>query len=89
MFTGRNSGSNQVIQFGPIAGGGGWKLDVFDEFGQPIRDPYADAWEATLDEILPCLLSFVSDETDWADSMGGSVSFWTVVTSHRIAAGVP
>lgn len=87
MFTGRIPESDQRVRFGPVGDGGGWKLDVISASGEPLSDPYSDAWEATFDEILPYLIRYASEDVLWTDDLGGRVSFWTVVTSHRIAAG--
>jgi hypothetical protein len=68
-------------------GGAGWKLDVFGH-DPNWSDPYGDAWEQTLDEILPHLARFVDSNSTWKIHLSGeSVTFWAVISGHIIPAG--
>jgi len=68
-------------------GGVGWKLDVSGH-DQNWSDPYSDAWEQSLDEILPHLARFVDGTTSWKVYPSGEpISFWEVISAHVVPAG--
>ena len=68
-------------------GGTGWKLDVLGH-DPSWSDPYGDAWEQSLDEILPHLARFVDSSSTWkVHPSGEPATFWEVVSGHVIPAG--
>ncbi|HYC68377.1 hypothetical protein [Brevundimonas sp.] len=68
-------------------GGVGWKLDVVGH-DPNWSDPYGDAWEESLDEILPHLARFVDSSSTWKVYPSGEpATFWGVISGHVIPAG--
>lgn len=84
--TSRNKSVKEVI-FGRD-GDFGWKLDVIGH-DPDWEAPYGDAWEESLDAIIPYLKRYIDEHSIWKDMRTGEiVNLWTVISEHSHYAGI-